>query len=876
MGTSPSRAVEQAAWSFLRRTFAACLLATLASCGGGGGGDGGGASPPPVDAGVPGAPYFSFAVGDRWRTLDSDGTTLTTRVTRQDADGFVLRETGSGGSVEEYRLARSDSAFSFVPLPSSDPLSTELGRYDIARFPLRAGATYTALDKAINGFDFDGDGRADSLHVRVQVTVVGFERVTVPAGSFDDALHQRTVITQTFTLSGGGRPLVFTTTADDWYARGVGPVRSVFVDEGDDGQRETGQEVLQAYRVGALSNDTVAPTVSSRSPADGSVGRHAMVRIVFSEDIEPDSLGAGALSLSRSGGDPIPGRIEWQDARTLAFAAHAVLSSGRYVVRLAGTPEDWAGNRLADSVQWTFDIDVEGPVLVSQTPAAGAVDVAPDAAISFTFDEALGPVATDTVFLSGPDGAVPISVTVDGRVLHVVPAAPLVFGRFYSVTIWRLPDQLGNEAFFAHVTSFTITRGDPGRFAFPEALPAFGGRPLYSLRLADLDGDGKADLLASALNAERSLQEAVVLRRHADGTFADQALVLPGDRCHAAELSVVDLDADGLPDVLGARSFCGVHWVQQTATGAWRYGGPLGHYAERAQAIRLVGQARPGIVALGNLDSNLMLLRPRGGPGTTEFEPAQALVQGINTVMRALHVTDVDGDGREDIVLATGQGSNRILMALQRADATFDVQSLTVPDVEHVWLIADFDGDGRADLLLGETNPSTALVLLTQRAGGGFAGNGQRYLLPVRVTQALLADVDGDGRKETVLAVGPDASTVDNLAVFVPRSGGDFTLLPLLQYPAPPAWSAPYPGIPDLAIGDFSGDGMVDLLRQGELMRARSPVSVPTANRAGPAGAMRSLGRLDPTTSKRQGSGLLRERRLLAPHPAATTQETPR
>jgi hypothetical protein len=187
---------------------------------------------------VAGAPWLTYALGDRWRSVKG-GTTITTRVEALEADGLVVYERGSDGKVEGYLLARSNCSVTLKPLPNSDTLAEAIGPCDIARFPLREGAVYRAVDKTINGtLDFDGAGRGDNLHVRIDVAVVGFARVEVPAGSFDNALHQRTVITQTLGVSASGRTLVVVGTSDDWCAAGVGPVRSVLVIDGESG-RET-------------------------------------------------------------------------------------------------------------------------------------------------------------------------------------------------------------------------------------------------------------------------------------------------------------------------------------------------------------------------------------------------------------------------------------------------------------------------------------------------------------------------------------------------------------------------------------------------------------------------------------------------------------
>jgi FG-GAP-like repeat len=429
---------------------------------------------------------------------------------------------------------------------------------------------------------------------------------------------------------------------------------------------------------------------------------------------------------------------------------------------------------------------------------------------------------------------------VQGRVLTVTPGTALLFGKYYTLVLSGIQDSLGNASTYSGSSNFTTTRGDPGRYAFPEALPAFTSEYVDLVRLVDMNGDGRPDLLASGAVSGGAPAGPVVVLRNADGTFSNQGTALPNERCEAADLSVIDLDADGRPDVMGARSFCGAFWIQQVGAGTWQYRGSFGFSGEQLRAIRLVGQVRPGIVGMGNFDPTLLVLRPRGGAGTTEFEAPEVLLPNVNTLLRMLQVADVNGDGREDIVMAPGSGGP-ILMFLQRADGSFERQSLSVPDIENVQLIADFNGDGRLDLLLSENYSSFGLVVQLQQADGRFSAPGQRYVLPARPIQALHADVDGDGRKEIVLTVSGPRAAIENLAAFVPRSDGSFTLLPLLQYPTLPRWDAALPAMPLFAVGDFSGDGAIDLLFRGELIRARVPFAVPASSRGGALRTLQSL-----------------------------------
>lgn len=806
---------------------ATLLLASLAACGGGGGGGGGGgsSSPAPIDPGVAGAPYFTFAVGDRWRSRDGS-VTYTTRVTRQEAGTLFLQQVGDDGSIEDIVFERTDAGVTAVPPASADALTAAIGRYDIARFPLRAGASYTAVERAVSGVDLDGDNRADNLQVRVQVTVVGFERITVPAGTFDNALRQRTVVTQTAVLSASARSVTITGTSEDWYAPGVGPVRTLLVIEGDGG-RETSEELLLDYRVGTASNDNVAPTVASRTPAPDSLGANASVQIVFSEGIERASLPADAITVRSAAGQPVPGRSQWLDARTLAFLpdGFGAFASGRYTATLNGSPEDWAGNRLAGTVQWSFDIDRSGPVLVSRMPADQASDVAPDATFSFTFDEVLSPaVATSgQVSLSGRNGPLPITLRVDGRVLTVTPAAPLERGQFYSILVARVQDVLGNQGGFGVSTAFTV---DPGRFALPRMLAAFEGRRVPGSTLADVNGDGRADLLAFDQPLVGGFDSATrLLLRAADGTLPATGVLLPGLLCNGS-LQVLDVDADGRADVLSTAPSCGLQWVGQNADGSFALRSTLASNVAESQPVGIAGSTRQALAFIDE-SRNIRLLRPSGANG---FAAAQTLHAGAGTASAGtLRVADVNGDGRLDLLaqLVIG-GNNQLWIARQRADGEFDTELVPTPG-RTLLFAADLSGDGRVDLLLQPAFPSAEVVLLRQAADGSFPAQGEVFTLPGRAaSKVALGDLDGDGRPDLTLPVLDSRGSVVNFVLMARRNDGSFLLTRLLDYDAANMLS-----LGDLHVADFSADGRNDLLFAGALIRGRGAIAAPNAAGAG-------------------------------------------
>lgn len=223
--------------------------------------------------------YFPMTQGNAWsfqgihtetnqptinfqNTLAIAGTTLVDGIT-----ATVRSESnpqGSGTPENDYVTKETDGITFRGNNDPTDHTTPQIVPYRELRFPLQAGTSYQSVTRS--GFDFgqdvDGDGRNETANVTSQVTVIGFETVTVPAGTFTNTAQVQSQITLTVILSKSGSAVTIGGTQTLWLAPGIGPVKEQQVIQGQ-GVTETTSEELVSYLVNGQGAGSVPLTIAS-------------------------------------------------------------------------------------------------------------------------------------------------------------------------------------------------------------------------------------------------------------------------------------------------------------------------------------------------------------------------------------------------------------------------------------------------------------------------------------------------------------------------------------------------------------------------------------------------------------------------------------
>jgi hypothetical protein len=206
--------------------------------------------------------------------------------------------------------------------------------------------------------------------------------------------------------------------------------------------------------------DLIRPSVVLVDPANnaGGVETNALIRVQFSERIDPVSVNNGTMQvLLNSNGSAIAGTASASsDGLSATFVSTGLLPSTSYQVRVnTNGVTDLAGNGINffNSSFTTGTIsDTDTPVgVIAVSPQNGAASVPLNARISVQFSEPMSSVSMESnpiVLTAVGGGTVPgnLSISTDHTIMVLTPSSPLSANTSYTMNVSGVADVSGNVA----------------------------------------------------------------------------------------------------------------------------------------------------------------------------------------------------------------------------------------------------------------------------------------------------------------------------------------------------------------------------------------------------------------------------------------------
>ncbi len=434
---------------------------------------------------------------------------------------------------------------------------------------------------------------------------------------------------------------------------------------------------------------------------------------------------------------------------------------------------DTGGNaRLSEPIVIEIVPDLTPPTIVQLDPAEGSNKPATFRRMAIEFSEPI-----DATTVSSAD------FELVGASGPRIPTALLL--RFDDTSLRVRYDELspGDYQFVIHAASITDRSGNPlgtgdqvvtfrvGEVTtvrgtdFQAGILTIGSVSNYPTgrlqAVGDFNGDGFLDVVNNGGDISDARPVAAVLLGRPDGSFQASPVASPLQVRGAWELAAADFNHDGRLDLAAVRE--GLH------------------------------------VYLGNGDGTF-------GAASYDMPPSSLVPDPYN-----LTIGDFNNDGNPDVVVGSGNGQqfgsqgagNAALLILGRGDGDFEDPTISsLVGLVHTFLTAaDMDKDGNLDLVATGVNRISVLRGLGNATFERESTSPGPWLpiespVPAGARYAAVADLNNDG----IL----DVAVTGTNAVSVLFGNGDGSLQTAISYDLPMAL--------DIAAGDYTGDGWLDLV----------------------------------------------------------------
>ena len=339
-----------------------------------------------------------------------------------------------------------------------------------------------------------------------------------------------------------------------------------------------------------------------------------------------------------------------------------------------------------------------------------------------------------------------------------------------------------------------------------------------SIKTGDINGDGLQDLIAATYT---SSNVSVFLNTTTPGaltpTFSARTDFTTGNGPYY--VSIADLNGDGKPDLVTA-NYLGANLSvffnttptnASTPTFSARTDFSLGFNPYSVTIGDLNGDGKPDLVATNVFGSNVSVLfnTTTTGNAAPTFSAKTDFTTATNP--DDVSIADLNGDGKPDLAVAT-QGSTNVSVLFNttptgNATPTFSAKTdFTVGNISFSVSIGDINGDGKPDMAIANTGSNTGSVLLNTTTTGAATptfsaktdfttGNSPNSL--------VVRDINGDGKPDMAVSNQGDASVSIFLNTTTPgASTPAFTTKQDFTTGSQP-WK--------ISIADFNGDGKPDL-----------------------------------------------------------------